>query len=414
MKKNSKEEIIKKSILFNTIGSFTYLLCQWIITYVILWLCDYKDVGIFSLAMSLSNTFYSISIFGMRGYQATDLNNEHTEKTYLYSRFITILLAVICSLIYTIVKGYNPYSFACINIYLLFKVSEAIVDLIHGTLQKKWLFKNIGISLILRGIISLSSFLIFTIIFKNILISIIAMAVLTNLFVVLYDVKVYKKNVSNFGKTSYQQLKELLLLCTPLAIYSTISNYAAALPRVEIASIYSEDVLGIYSSYANIAIMVQVAASFLITPLSTYFAELFKENNLEKFKKTMIKIVLIIIAIGVIAITGSTLFGKTIFKALFGGEIISHYYLMNQMIIISLLTSIMWLLAGIIVIFRKFYFLIIANIVYYLEIKIFSTLALNSLELSGINYLIMIGIITVIILYIIEIIIVLKKRYKNV
>ena len=200
MKESNKR--IKKSLLYNSIGTFTYLFCQWIITFLVVWIAGYETAGILSLAMSISNTYCVIATFNMRNYQSSDLKNNFSEKTYIYSRILTCFIALLFTLIYSISKSFSLYQILCIMFYMIFKLSEALVDVIHGSLQKKWKFDIIGKSYFYRGIISVLSFSVILYLTKNILLSIISMSLLTYIFIYFYDIKNYNKEIKKYGESS--------------------------------------------------------------------------------------------------------------------------------------------------------------------------------------------------------------------
>ena len=408
-----KNKKLSKSVIYNMSGSIIYLFMQWLIIYVILWTCGYKKEGMFSAVMSLSAVFYAFSLFGMRNYQSTDLNCEHSEKTYILSRLLTCLISLLLSIVYCLIFKYKFYMILCINFYLLFKFSESIIDVLHGSLQREWKFKQIGISFISRGIITLIVFSISLLLFKSLLASIILMALSSYIFIYFYDYKIYKKVFKNIGDATKKSIFKLLLLCFPLALYTTISNYALSYPKLLISKIFGSKILGYYTTYANPAMIVQVAASFLVSPLITYFAELYKNEDTKNILKILLKCFIIITIIGVVAILFCTLFGRKLFAILFGKEIIKYYYLLNQMIVISVLTALMWLLAGIITMLRKFKPLIYINAFYILIVIIGCNLVIKSYQLTGVNYAIIISMIIVIILYYVYILLFLKGKGRR-
>lgn len=390
---------IKKNIFLNIFGSFFYLFCQWLITYVIIWANGYNDAGIFSLCMSIGNTFYAISLFGVRSYQSTDLKGKYSENIYFTSRIITSVTAIALSLIYTLLKGYNVFTILCINAFLLFKISESVIDVIHGSLQKKWLYNNISISMILRGVITLLAFIIGIILTHNLLISIIIMSVFAYLCILLYDVKIYKKQNYDFGKFDSKKLKEMLITCLPLAIYTSICAFSLGLPRIYIESVYSSEILGIYTIYAMPAMIVQVAATFFINPLLTFFAEILNNKDYKKFKTNLIKTVGIVVCFGTIAVVLSSLFGKTIFSMIFEEKVINYYYLMNTMIIISLLTAFIWFFANMLIVIRKFKPLLIIIMLFFALTAGFTKYFLINYSLNITNYYIITTMLFTIILY---------------
>ena len=412
MKSKNENKKIASSVIYNTIGSGCYLFVQWLILYIVLWISGFKQEGMLSAVMSVSAVFYAISLFGMRNYQSTDLDNNHSEKTYVYSRIVTCGIALVGGIAYCLILKYNLYMTLCVMTYLFFKFSEAIADVFHGTLQKKWLFKIIGISFIIRAIVSLISFSITLWISKSLLLSIIAMGISCLLSIFIFDYKQYIKSVKKLGQTSWNKLKQLLWICLPLAIYMILSNYALSYPKIAIGKILGNKMLGYYTTYANPAMIIQVAATYIVSPLITYFAEIYKSNKYKDFFKLLTKCLVGIIGLTFIALLMSKIFGIQIFSLLFGKKILKYYYLFNQVIIISMLTAIMWLLGGIITVLRRFKPLIIINLFYVISVMIFSNQFIRMKGLIGANLVIISMLILTNVCYFVYIVIFLKRHYN--
>ena len=402
MKKSNID--LKKSIMYNSIGTFCYLFFQWLITFIIVWISGYEDAGKFSITMSIASTFYAISGFGMRNFQASDVNKEYSEKSYILSRIVTCSLALFGTLIYSLTLGYNLYLIFCINTYMIFKTSEAIVDVFHGSMQKKWLYKEIGISFIIRGFLSIIVFSTTLLISKSLLLAIILMAISVYFEIYFYDFKNYKNNFKKIGITSKKEITKLLITCIPLATVTFLTNYLVAYPRIQIKSILGDQILGIYTTFANPALIIQVAASFIFTPLVTVFANLYKEKNNKEFYKTLFKTSLITILIGSIGYIMAKLIGSYIMGILFGKEILPYSYLLCEIIIVSTLTALSWLLTSIIIVFRKQWILIIGSVLSLTLMIIFIKHFINLNKLSGVNILLMICYLVMIIFYLLYII----------
>ena len=402
MKKSNID--LKKSIMYNSIGTFCYLFFQWLITFIIVWISGYEDAGKFSITMSIASTFYAISGFGMRNFQASDVNKEYSEKSYILSRIVTCSLALFGTLIYSLTLGYNLYLIFCINTYMIFKTSEAIVDVFHGSMQKKWLYKEIGISFIIRGFLSIIVFSTTLLISKSLLLAIILMAISVYFEIYFYDFKNYKNNFKKIGITSKKEITKLLITCIPLATVTFLTNYLVAYPRIQIKSILGDQILGIYTTFANPALIIQVAASFIFTPLVTVFANLYKEKNNKEFYKTLFKTSLITILIGSIGYIMAKLIGSYIMGILFGKEILPYSYLLCEVIIVSTLTALSWLLTSIIIVFRKQWILIIGSVLSLTLMIIFIKHFINLNKLSGVNILLMICYLVMIIFYLLYII----------
>ena len=76
-----------------------------------------------------------------------------------------------------------------------FTLTEAFCDVLHGIDQKNYRMDYVGVSYVVRGIVSMFAFAATILITSNIIISIVAMAVSTLIIAVLYDVP----KASRFG-----------------------------------------------------------------------------------------------------------------------------------------------------------------------------------------------------------------------
>ena len=402
MKESNK---IKKSILYNSIGSFTYLFCQWIITFIVVWIAGYETAGILSLAMTVSTTYTVIASFNMRNYQASDIKNKFSEKTYITSRIITCLVALILTIIYSVFKHFKMYQILCIIFYMIFKLSEALVDVIHGSLQKKWRFDVIGLSFFIRGILTLSAFSITLLLSKDILLSIIIMMILTYVFIYFYDIKNYKKEYINLGSTTKKQIVNLLIICIPLVIYGFLFNYVSMFPKVTLEKILGTKMLGYYSTVATPALIIQVACSFIFSPLVSHFAELYDKNKIRELKRIMNKTNLLILIIGLLGIIFSHFFANFFLTLLFGEEIASYTYLFSGVIIVSTIIAIIWFLGTILTVIRDYKTLLLGASISLLTSLTLSKIMISTYGLNGTNY-------TLILAYAIQTIIYLIKIYK--
>ena len=90
MKKNMRNDYnggkklsMKQSILWNSWGSMFYLGCQWLLTILVVRISGVDNAGLLSLAMSVSNIWYSLAVYGMRNFQVSD-TNENIQTVYIF------------------------------------------------------------------------------------------------------------------------------------------------------------------------------------------------------------------------------------------------------------------------------------------------------------------------------------------
>ena len=388
MKKQNK---IKKGIVYNSVGSMIYLFCQWLITFIVVWLSGYGTAGLLALSMSVTNTFSVISTFNMRNYQASDMNRRYSEKTYLFTRIITIFVALFITLIYSFIKKFSFMEICCINVFMLYKMTEAFVDVLHGSIQKKWYFNIIGISYAARGIISIVSFSLILFITNNLLLSLLVMTFAVVIFIVFFDIRNYKNIIKDCGSFCFRSMFSLLLISLPLVIYGIIANCIAMNPRIFINQKFGDVILGYYASVATPALIIQVAASFIFNPLITLFAEYYDIKDMKNFYRTLIKVLIAVILIGVVGLFVSTFFGEFLLKLLYGPLIVKYSYLLNGVVIVSILTAFIWFLGMILTVVRNYFSLLLGSLISLIVCLILTPVFIDKYYLNGINYVLIVS-----------------------
>lgn len=383
---------IRKTFIYNTIGTGVYLGCQWLITILIVRLSGYSDAGILSLAMSITNVFICIAFYGMRSFQVSDLTNKYSIGTYISARIITSIISIVFCAIFITLNPYTTYEFLCIFIYMGFKTSEAVVDVFHGIDQKAWRMDIVGWSLIIRGVLSLSIFVIIIVLTQSLVLSIIGMALSSYLVILFYDLSRTKKFSSSIKPDfSFIKIKKLLVECFPLLILLLIASFLPMVPRYLLDIYYGSEVLGIYASVATPTIIIQVASTFIFSPLVPLFAEYYQNDNYVSFVKLFIKC---IVAIGIIAFVIlfiSIIWGDSILNILFGNTILPYTNLFIPVMICTILTSASWFFCTILTVFRDFKGIIIGNLVGLILCFILSLTLIKELGMNGVNITILIA-----------------------
>ena len=411
MKKESKK--IAKNIIYNSIGSFMYLFCQWLMTFIVVWVSSYNTAGILSISMSIATTYIIIATFNMRNYQSSDINNKYSEKTYLITRLITTISAILITFIYSLIKGFTLFQILCINVFMLYKVTEAIVDVLHGSLQKKWRFDIIGKSFFIRGTILILTFSIGLLLTNNLLFALVLVTISTYIFIFFYDIKHYKMLINNYGNYKKRYTFQLLMQCVPMVIYGLIFSYISLYPKIVVENILGTEQLGYYASVATPALIIQVAATFIFNPLISLFAEYYQNSEYKKFKITTIRILFIIIILGLLGLLVSNYLGYWGLTLLFGKSIAPFVYLFNGVIVISTLTAIIWFLGMLLVVKRNYKTLIIGAVLPLILTLCITKTVIKSNGLIGINIILIIVYILQSILYLINILTTNKTINNN-
>ena len=101
-----KENVDKQSVVWNIMSSGLNSVVSMFLLLVVTRVSGVVDAGIFSLGFSTSQMMLTIGNYGMRNYQATDIENKYSFGIYRSSRIITNILMLGATVVFVLFKGY--------------------------------------------------------------------------------------------------------------------------------------------------------------------------------------------------------------------------------------------------------------------------------------------------------------------
>ena len=94
--KSEKKLSVYENLIWNTIGSFTYLICQWLLTLIVVRVSDgFGNAGNLALAISVTNIFFNLACFNVRPYLISDLENKFSSEQYCSFRIFSCASSVL-------------------------------------------------------------------------------------------------------------------------------------------------------------------------------------------------------------------------------------------------------------------------------------------------------------------------------
>ena len=183
-----KQLSVKANMLWNSVGSMTYLACQWFVTIVVVRLSSgFDDAGLLSLAMSVVGIFSTFANFKMGTYQISDIKRENSLGEYMGFRCVTLVTAFVACMVYALFTC-ATYTLVTIALFYAFKAIGLLIDILHGEDQINRRMDYIGKSFMLQGVSTFVAFVIVYGVTRNLNISIVAMFVAALLVLVLFDI----------------------------------------------------------------------------------------------------------------------------------------------------------------------------------------------------------------------------------
>lgn len=386
-----KKLTVKESVFWNTWGSVIYLGVQWLQTILVVRVLGYEEAGIFSLAMSITNTFYAISVYGMRNFQISDIKKKYSAGNYVLSRVVTGGISLVMCSAFAIVNGYNFKQVTCIVAYMLFKLSETFFDVFLGIYQKYWRMDYMGKSMTARAVLMLIIFPGVLWIVEDLLLAIIIMTIAVFGVILFYDLRNAQALEKIYLFSEHGQIWRLLIECLPLAVYSMVSTSIGTIPRYFLEIYQGSEKLGIYASVAAPTLIVQMASTYIFNPMVTVFSESYNEKNREKFVKTLWQCLMAIAAVSCVAMIGAKIFGKFGLRLLYGESILAYEYLLIPLVVCTVTTASTWLFCGVLTVLRNFRSLLIGNIIAAIASLVLSMILIPAWDMQGATYALLFG-----------------------
>lgn len=407
---------LKNNVFWNTFGTLVLLGAQWITTILVVRLSDnYNDAGVYSLAMSVSNIFYIIAIYNVRNFQVSDIRGEYQDEDYLFHRLTVMGIALTACVGFTLISYRDMYTIGVVISYMVFRMGESLVDVLHGMDQRVDRMDIVGKSYLLRGIYILIAFAAGEIITHNLLYTIWLMAIGTTAIIILYDYRQTKSLVHLKIHVNWNQIKKIYIVCFPLLIYGITLNIVPSWPRIVAERELGSQMLGYYASVATPAVIVQSIANVIFAPFITTITKYYEEKRAKEFYRISIGMVLMCVVLGGCAYFGSMLFGKFVLVDILykDPDLIPYCYLLNSTMICTALIAVIWFLAILLTVARATVPLTFATVLGAIVEIILAKICIERYAIDGINRSLIITYILMIMIMVCVIMIYTHNNFKG-
>lgn len=376
----------RENMLWNSAGSIIYLACQWFVTVLVVRLSSgYGAAGLLSLAMSVVGTFGTFANYKMGTYQVSDIKRENGTEEYLGFRLITLTGAFVACIAYALATCPLD-ALLTIALYFIFKGVGLVIDILHGVDQLNRRMDFIGKSFILQG---LSMLVAFTAVFwltESLNGAIVAMTVAVLGVLVLFDIP-HARAFEPFGVRITAKKTAYLLRRSLSAVVAAVAGSAIfTVPKQYLLAVLGDASLGIYSSVAAPALIVQMGATYLYVPLLDIFPRHYLEGRKDEFLKLLGRTVVGIIVVGAICFVALGVVGEWALCLLFGDSIVPYAYLLQPVVVASVATAFLWFFGDLLITIRCFRGNFIGNLVAFAAVLPLSVVCVNFWGMNGVSF----------------------------
>lgn len=381
-----------ENTLWNSIGCSVYLGCQWLVTILVVTLSTgFGHSGALAIAMAVGNIYSPLAQYRVRPFQVSDIGGEYTAGNYVAFRFVTIAGSLVACGVYAVVSSGLNSVLLTIGIYLLFKSDEAFSDVLYGVDQYHARMDYIGISQMIRGVVSLASFALLLVVTQSLNLAVAGMFVSCLCVTLFFDIPKAGSFGSLWPKIKAWQVRRLLKVCLPGALSVVLVSAVVSIPRQFFGIDYGEDSLGIYAAMAAPMVLVQISASYLYSPLLGSFAEKISKHNIRGLALQLSRVCAALVALIAAMAVLMSFIGEPILVLLYGDVMHEYAYLIVPLVISTALVALMWFSIDTLVVLRKMKLALIGNAVSFVACIASIHYMLGEYYMNGINYTIIIS-----------------------
>ena len=379
---------LRANALWNAFGCLFYLGCQWLTTVLVVRLStNYENSGALAFAMANGIIFASIGLYKIRTFQVSDLNDEYSPQNYIAFRFVSIGLGLLWCAVYLPLTCSSDSQLLLASItYLLFKSDEVFSDVLYGIDQKAYRMDYIGKSQLMRGVLSLVGFAVPLYVFDSLVVGILGMAASCIAITLFYDLphaRLFGSIRPDFEK---DKMLSLAKACFLAMIGSLCANGIVSLVRQYFGILYGSEALGIYASVATPAVLIQVSATYLYSPMIGSLAKTLNDSGAHAFMREFIKILVLIIGVLSLFIVGLSIVGDFALQLVFGPSIAPHTYLFPYVLVATGCVGILFYTNDVLVVLRKTKAMLACNLIALVTALLLALPFTQHFGMNGINF----------------------------
>lgn len=382
----TKKLSIAQNTVYNTVGSCFYLVCQWLVTVLVIRLGSVEFGGILTLAMSVTNVLFTLCTFGIRSYQVSDYSRKYTTGEYVTTRVFLCASALGITLVYcAFFSGFSRYEAACVLVYMLFRVGEALSDEHQAIQQVGERMDYIFWSFVLRGLLLVGTFSAALVLFRDLLAAFAAMAASTGCVVLFFELPVCRRLDRFSWRFNPGRTVKLLAENIPLMTNSFLMAFCVTIPRSTLDAVHGHYLMGIYGSVAAPAAIVQSAVLWLYMPSMTRFSAHYNERRKDAFLRLNRQMLSLMGGAAVLVLAGAALLGRWGLGLLFGEEIARYSSLLLPTLVTTVLIAAEYYLSALLTVARKLSVILVSNIAATVVTLVLSNPLVRAYGAQGVN-----------------------------
>ena len=290
-----------------------------VLTIVVTQLAGAEQAGMFSLAFVTALLLMFVGNYGVRNFQASDLDEEYSFADYQANRVLTVVIMLVAGITYCKFRGYTDQMWLMSLGVYLYKAIDALADVYEGRLQQVDKLYLAGISQAFRSAAALIGFSLALLITRNVGVSSIVMAVIAALTFVVFTFPLAQLETPKSRSANAKRVIALLKQCFPLFVALFMYNLIDNMPKFVMEGALSYDNQLYYNALYFPAHAILLTSGFIYKPMLLKMANAWADPaKRKKFDLIIVVMFVIIVGITVVVAGAMSWFGLAIMSFLYG------------------------------------------------------------------------------------------------
>lgn len=279
----------KAEFIWNVIASVCASLLSVILLFIVTRVNGVDPAGMFSIAFATATILNSIADFGMRVYQVTDTNRQHSFGVYLASRLVVDVCMVVCGFAFVTVSGYTiAKSAICLGL-VGFRFVDAVSETYQGEFQLNGRLDIGGKSVFYRTSAAIAVFAVVDVVTKNMIAATFALLLTNAVIWCCYDIRLVQRYTKERPSFQGAEIAAVLKDCFPLFFSTFLNNYIVNAPKYAIDKLLTYDM----QTYFNIIYLptftINLMSIFVLKPMLKGLGEVWNGKQYRKFLEIVAK-----------------------------------------------------------------------------------------------------------------------------
>lgn len=281
-------------------------------------ICGPTVAGGYSIAYAIAQLMWTVGVFEITTYFATDIDGTYTPEQYLAFKIATSVLMVVTSVIYTATFHFDTHDLLITYLLCIFKLTDAFNCFFYALFQRIERLDVSGFGLFWQNAIATISFLVILPTTHNL----IAALVVADVCQIAWTLPFYigkSKELAPLGRPDWSlgTLVSLTLQLLPLFLATFLSGYLSNIPKYALESFATRDAQAIFGILYMPSFVINLFVQFFLRPSVTRLSILWTSRDFSSFFRRTGILLLCTVGITAAALVVAQTIGIPVLEAVF-------------------------------------------------------------------------------------------------